>query len=255
MSDIGRYVYGVVSAPSGSVTPQAHGIDPIYDVELLKRGPLAAITSRVRVAQLSPESDNAGIVDLALRHEHVLESFLVAGLSVLPFRFGTLCASDGDVTELLEINEAPLSRALTAVRGKLEMGVRIMVDRDELRESVLESDVELSRRQREIATLSPGAGHLRRKQLERTLAERVASEATRRVAALHADISGNAAAARLEGGGDDAVAVAAYLVPIERIDGFAADAHVLAAEAGLRIRVTGPWPPYSFASVEAHEEQ
>lgn len=88
--------------------------------------------------------------------------------------------------------------------------------------------------------LSPGAAHLRRKQLERILAERVSSEASRRAAQLHAELAGHAAAAR----------DSSYLVPVAQIDDFVERARATAGELGLRADVTGPWPPFSFAEPE-----
>ena len=240
MDDVGHYVYGVVAAPADTPTPYERGIDPAFGVELLRQGALAAITSRVRLEQLSHDGGEGRLAELAVRHEHVLESFLVAGLNVLPFQFGTLCASDSDVSRLLEAREAALTTALVAVDGKLEVGVRISVDPDRVRESLLEQDDDLRRRHAELETLTPGAAHLRRKQLDRHLSERVSIEAARATAALHSDLTFHAAAAR----------PGAYLVPQGDVDAFIERAQATARELGLRIDVTGPWPPYSFAALE-----
>lgn len=243
MSDPGRYVYGVVAASGDTPTPHECGIDPAFGVEVLRRGALAAITSRVRLEQLSPDANDGRLAELAVRHEHVLESFLVAGLSVLPFRFGTVCASDGDVTTLLETRESALTSALAAVEGKLEVGVRCSVDREQLRQTILEEDDDLRERHAEFATLGPGAAHLRRKQFERLLADRVSREASRRTAALQVELARHAAAAR----------EMSYLLPSAEIDGFVERAQAAAQELGLRVEVTGPWPPFSFAELETDD--
>jgi hypothetical protein len=248
---VGRYVYGVAPVSAGAPAPQVPGIDPAYDVELLERGSLAAITSRVRVTRLSPDGDDERLIELALRHEHVLESFLAAGLSVLPFRFGTLCSTEGDVARLLETKEPALSTALAAVDGKLEVGVRISIDRERVREAILDADDDLRDRDAQLATLGPGAAHLRRKQLERILDERVTQEASRRAATMLDELSSGASAARSAPGRDAAVVESSYLVPAATVGGFVERARSLADERGVLIDVTGPWPPYSFVEFEA----
>jgi hypothetical protein len=48
---------------------------------------------------------------------------------------------------------------------------------------------------------------------------------------------------------------AAYLVPAEHADSFLRAAERLRADApeGTRVEVSGPWAPYSFASIDAGE--
>jgi hypothetical protein len=193
-----------------------------------------------------------------LAHEAVLERLLETVPAVVPFRFGSACADEADVVALLEARESELTDALARLAGRVELGVKAYVDPVRLADVVCDGDERLAALRAEIATASPGTAHLRRKQLERHVAEAAARERLQLGTALHQRLSTTAVAACTNplpdaGEGLQPVVNGAYLVEREDEAPFrreAADAAAEHAAFGLRIDVTGPWPAYNFVGAD-----
>ena len=149
---------------------------PSYPVELVRDGGLAAIASRVDLAEFGEEAlaerarSSTGSRRAALAHEEVLERALQGGRSLLPFRFGTIYLDTEQVGALLRERSSELSGGLERVRDRLELGVRGALDPARAEAALLESDPDLAPLAAELAGSSSGAAYMRRKQLERELA-------------------------------------------------------------------------------------
>jgi gas vesicle protein GvpL/GvpF len=158
----------------------------------------------------------------------VLEAIMEHG-PVLPVRFGTDIASDEDLAGALSERQESLLRALEQVRGRVELGVRALSEREDL--------------PRDRAT--SGRDYL----LSRVATHRRAEEAARE---LHHPLAELAVAARTsERPSPPAVMVGSYLVEEPEVEDFRRRAEELGRRhADLHVVVTGPWPPYTFAGEE-----
>jgi hypothetical protein len=162
-----------------------------------------------------------------LHHERVVEA-IMATRAVLPLRFGTQLEHEEQLTALLAARGGELTRSLERVRGKTELGVRVIP----VPPPSGGGDDE-----------STGRGYL----LARVDAHRQRQDALRDV---HAALGALAEASCIrQPGAAPAILVAAYLVDSERVTEFRRQAHRLVGRPpGTRMMVTGPWPPYSFAT-------
>lgn len=108
-----------------------------------------------------------------------------------------------------------------------------------------------------------GREYLRRRLRERSGREEGRQRAEDAARTLHARLSAHAEAAvlhppqdpRLTGDtGGVNVLNAAYLVSREQAEGFVALVDRATGEEGVRVELTGPWAPYSFAGIAEEEE-
>jgi hypothetical protein len=236
-------------------------IEGEFALELVERGGLAAVVSRVPLADYGEDALAARLQDAtwtatrALRHERVAEHF-ARRAAVAPLRFGTIYLRHAGVVRMLEERGAQLGAALRRLKGREEWGLNVYVERARLREEV----ASMSPRLRELAeraeTSAPGQAYLLRKKIDalrdeeaRTVARRVASEIETALAAV------SDGAARLRVMKDEAsergelAARLAFLVARAQFDEFRATAERLAAEHapnGFSFELTGPWPAYNF---------
>jgi hypothetical protein len=122
-----------------------------------------------------------------------------------------------------------LQRALEQVRGCAELALRVLAPGDEA-----------------APPAASGRDYMRARLDERQRTERLADE-------LHEPLAAIArAATKSVGAGSELLLSAAYLVPREAIDAFNARVAELGADhPDVTLACTGPWPPYSFATVEA----
>jgi hypothetical protein len=216
------YAYAVCEPRVASSIPHCRGLGGAT-LRALEHEGLAAVFSRHRSFRPRP------IPEQVLDHERVVEAIMARGV-VLPLRFGTQLADETELEALLAERHDELLRSLARVRGKVEIGLRMTPERTS------SGGGEGQR---------TGRGYL----LARVRAHRRYEQASRE---LHAPLAELAAASRIrEPRTPAAVLTASYLVDATEVAAFRLQADELGRrQTAMQVLVTGPWPPYSFASEE-----
>lgn len=253
------WAYGVLSAADAEQLPtDLAGLEPGAPVELIREGELAALVSRVPLAEYGDErlrehlNDIAWVERTARTHEAVLERVMEVG-SVIPLRLCTLYLDREGVRRLLREEREALTGSLAAIAGHEEWGLKVFAVRERLAEAIASAEPEPE------AAGSEGTGYLERRRRERDLDRRVEESGTRGAEAIHTKLEGCADAARVnpvqrpEAHGRDGEMLlnGVYLVSRERRVELDEIVRALRDEwepAGFALELTGPWPPYNFVS-------
>jgi hypothetical protein len=195
---------------------------------------------------------NRGLSDLdwvsraAVAHEAVVESFISAP-ALLPMKLFTIFTSDARAVEDVRRNRGQIQAALERVVGRLEWGVRVMLD-------PRQADRSSTGKARRRAPHS-GAAYLAQKKAQRDATTELASRAPEVIAELYdrlaavASRSTRRAAGELPARAGQLLLDAAFLVPRSRGGPFRAAVARQAkrlAPQGYAVLLSGPWPPYSF---------
>jgi hypothetical protein len=148
---------------------------------------------------------------------------------VLPLRFGSRLDSEDELATALRERQQSLKRSLDRVRGRVELGVRVLDEGD--------------------APPRGGARSGRDYLLGRVAAHRRSEQAAREV---HEPLTELAAASqRSDQPAPPAILVGSYLVDEAEVEAFRERAEALGqSQEEVRVVVTGPWAPYSFADEE-----
>ncbi|KJS61457.1 GvpL/GvpF family gas vesicle protein [Streptomyces rubellomurinus] len=182
-------------------------------------------------------------------HHRVVEALAGAG-PTLPLRFATLYHDDARAQELLRARHDELTEALRRIDRRTEWGVKAyLTGRPSAREE--ETGPEAADR--------PGTAYLLRRRAQRQQREETVRQASEDARSVHAQLAGLAAAVALHplqpaeasGRGEPMVLNGSYLV--DHADRKRLEDAVAALADGhphLRLELTGPWPPYSFADPE-----
>lgn len=222
-------------------------------VRLVTSGPLAAAVSPVPAADFDEDALRRHLEDLdwleavARAHHTVIEA-LSAHTTVLPLRLATVYLDDERVRQVLREDDAAFTEVLERLAGHLEWGVKIYVD----------APATAAEPTGAAEGLSPGRAYLRARSAQRHTrdqAYRAAEEAAARVEAIGRELAAaharhRAQQGRLADGTGENVLNDAFLVAHGQAEAFRSRA--LAAGEGLpgvRVDVTGPWAPYSFAAL------
>lgn len=237
------------------------GVDERGPVEGEEVGELVALVSRVPRSQFGAEPLRRNLNDLgwlervARRHEAVLDATLEIA-TLVPLRMCTVYEDAESVRAMLRRERVALTEALAAVEGRLEWGVKVLVDQHALREAAL-TEAGAGGLDPDPEREGEGSSYLRRRRQERetrAAAGSLASELAERVHARLQDwaidgITRPPQNRELSGHSGEMVLNAAYLVDRERTD----ELRELVAELeehhrllGVHIELTGPWPPYNF---------
>ncbi|TXS52880.1 GvpL/GvpF family gas vesicle protein [Streptomyces sp. t39] len=193
-------------------------------------------------------------LETVARAHHAVVEALTAVTTVLPLRLATVYVDDGSARTALDEGAPAFAERLALLAGHREWGVKVYAD--PAAAAPPPAPVEDG--------LSPGRSYLRRRREQRSGREEVYQDA--RTAAGRAEetalryATGRARhrvqQGSLAGGAGENVLNDAYLVPDGRGEAFRADVES-AAEGltGVRVEVTGPWAPYSFAVPPEEREQ
>jgi len=228
------------------------GIDGESRLRIVQHGDLGLVVSTMRLDLMDDVSEDdlsetGALATLARRHDEVIRSVFEHG-PVLPLRFGTVVADDDGARRLLEEQDASARRQLAHLATHREWGVRLT--RADVAEEPQEH-TDIAERRREMTGTSYLAS--RREALEEA---QQAEQHTATLTARAEEALGEHAVdvARRGGGpGSSLLTDLAYLVPATNEDSFLTAAERLSGEVsreGLLLEVTGPWPPYSFASLQ-----
>lgn len=155
----------------------------------------------------------------ALRHDRIIGRALEACSAVVPFRFGTEVRSEPALRDVLAMNLEVLAGQLARVRGRVEMGLKVMLPPAPTPGATLRVAARpgFAGPCERVRALAPSADDRR---------ERLLPIATGQV---------------LEG---------CYLIAREAIDEFwAAVEDIRAVAAGLPVLGSGPWAAYSFCEL------
>lgn len=184
------------------------------------------------------------------RSHHAVVAAAYEHTTVLPMRLATVYLDDTRVKEMLGERQAEFDALLTRLEGHLEWGVKIYADaRAAAAPPVAEAPQD--------AGTGPGRAYLQRRRKQRDTHRdvyRAAGAVADRVAGLAdglaaAKVSHRPQQGELASGPGENTANDAYLVAAGRSDEFRAAIEGIAEDVpGVRVELTGPWAPYSFAT-------
>ncbi|MBP8535749.1 gas vesicle protein [Streptomyces sp. MK37H] len=238
-------------------------------VGLVETGDLAAAVGPVPAEEFEEGALRAGLEELprleALARGH---HGVVAGLAplgaVLPLRLATVYRDEDRVRRVLQERRDQFLPLLERLAGHVEWGVKVYTDPTDSLAGDAAVRAEATGGE---AALSPGRAYLAARRRRRRGVEEAWQTAARTAARIAEEAGGVAVGrvahrpqrgelAQVAGGetagggkpGGENIANDAYLVPADRAEEFRS--RVLAAaegQPGVRVEVTGPWAPYSFA--------
>jgi Gas vesicle synthesis protein GvpL/GvpF len=233
------------------------GVHPDGEVAWLREGGLALLCSKVPLAEFGEEplrrnlNDLAWLEKVARAHEAVLDAAMTEA-TVVPLRMCTIFERDQRVRAMLDDERDALVEALDALEGRQEWGVKVLAD-----PASLEREARVGMDPPQEGGTAGGA-YLQRRRYERDVRERAGALAAEVADQVHARVQDWAVDAvtrppqnrELSGHEGEMLLNGAYLVDADRVDGLrelVADLEERHRALGVRIELTGPWPPYNFA--------
>lgn len=242
-------LYAYAFVPAASTVPDGlAGLGPQpAPVRLVGRDRVGVLVSDVDADRLSGllDTDLTEDSELVVRaREHDLVVRTAAGHGpVLPFRFGTVLRDDAAVDRLLAQHHDAALALLAHVDGRQEWGVTLHAQRP------ADDDPSTSDRTSGAAYLASRGRRLHDMDERRTRQRDVADSIRHDLASWVADLADRR--------GGDAVLDVAVLIDRTAERDFLAHVGQLAvraADGGLQLTTTGPWPPYSFTDTTAEAD-
>jgi hypothetical protein len=247
----GRYVYGVIQAKE-PITFGRIGVGGMGElVYCVNHGDIAAVVSRTSVFIFDPTRENA------LAHEHVIET-VMKQYTIIPMSFGTVFRTDDDIREVLKSIYPSLKDVLKQMEGKVEFGLKVTWERDQVIDELKHEDEEIHRFHSEITRKHLQSTYLARMQLGRMIDRALQERSAQYVREIYEALRSTSVASRDNKPiGDKMIMNAAFLIEREREEEFDAAVNKIARKFGNRLnfKYTGPWPPYNFVNIRLKLER
>ncbi|NBH01751.1 GvpL/GvpF family gas vesicle protein [Amycolatopsis sp. SID8362] len=249
----GVWLYAVTGQPDPAVLGELTGV-AAETPRFVEAAGFAAVVGDVPLSSFGEEALHRNLEDLdwlaavARAHDSVIVSLIDRGPAI-PMRLATVYHGDDRVRHLLESRAAEFGRALGQVAGRTEWGVKIFVA--PAPEPAPAAGGPFPR--------GAGTAYLARRRAALTSRERQEQCAVEQANRTHAALAALADDARTHPpqsralAGEDAPMIlnGAYLVDNRHTLRFAeAVAACDQDNDAIVVRLTGPWPPYSFSVLE-----
>lgn len=254
------YLYGLVS--SGIVLPDLpEGIVPEASAYVISEDGASAVCCAVSEEEFSGEALQLRLSDVSWldkkvrAHESVVEAVLEVS-PILPMRFCTVYRDEDGVRQMLRRHGGAFAQALSFLKDKVEVGLKIYFDRKIMRHKVSQEDAQIRRMAEDIERRPAGTAYLLKKRYEQQMERRVEEEQ----AALVDTVQAGLQAYVIERFGHDStydprednalVMNASYLIENSRFGDMVGSVQEMNERycfSGLRCAISGPWPPYCLA--------
>lgn len=255
MEPNGIWVYAITERVDLTPLVQIRGVGG-RQVRTVAAAGLTAVAEDVRLAEFGEGALRRNLEDLdwldatARAHHEVIEAVAQQG-PLVPMRLATVYSDDTRIAAMLTERGEDFRSALRRISGRMEWGVKAYADR----QPGASDDSAVP-----AVASGPGGGagaaYLQRRRNQLTAQKNARRETLASAEMIHAELSRYAAETRvhnpqapqLTGIKAPMLLNAAYLLDSARGEEFAAAVAALASQhPGLRLELTGPWPPYSFA--------
>ncbi len=245
----GRYVYCIIRA-SQPLKFGAIGMDEQWpEVYTINYRDMAAIVSDVPISPLDSTRENV------LAHERVNET-VMREHTVIPMSFGTIFKTRDDIVELLRSAYDAFADVLSKMQDKLEFGLKVLWDRDEIIKVIETEDEDIHRLKSEISS-QKGSTYFARMQYGRLIDAALQQRSERYVAEFLQRLRDVSVASRVNRAiGDKMIMNAAFLVQRDQEQAFDRRIKEVASRYDkLTFKYTGPWPPYNFVNIRLKLER
>jgi hypothetical protein len=223
---------------------------------------LTAVVEDVGLAEFGADALRRNLEDLdwleatARAHHRVIDAVARQG-PLVPMRLATVYSGDESTGAMLAERSADFRAALARISGRKEWGVKAYAGRQS----------EPGGAGSTTGPAGPGGGagaaYLQRRRDQLASQKNARRETLASAEIIHAELSRRATATRvhppqapqLTGSKAPMILNAAYLLDDERGEDFATVVSSLGEQhPGIRLELTGPWPPYSFAGMGERED-
>ena len=243
------YVFGIIQTEQADPESFAgiEGITPESEIKLLSCGNLTALVSPVQDPHFKPDvmrtsmSDSSWLKDHVRRHADVLAE-AQAVQTVIPMRFGCVFSNPSEVKAFVQQREEKLEEALDRLHNRSEFSVRVRFEGHG-------ADAELEGVPAGVADfLKQAARDVEHAPRPDGIADRIHAHLSR--------FAGKAVRNTLLDA--ELMMHATYLVTVAGEDEFRGEIRKLSSEfhaLGIRIEVSGPWPPYHFVDIDFDDRE
>lgn len=262
----GFYLYAVRPANHTDVFPEIKGIDGASKVfPVLVGDKMWAVVSHVslkefRAKEISEKAQNdlQWITGKSLLHNRVImQSAEGTDGAIVPMKFGAIFKDKDSLTKAIKKDSKRFLRLFEKLKGKEEWSLKIFANPEAIKKEIMKSDAALEDKERELPSLPAGFAYFKEKELEEEIERRKRGEfqkwAQKILQLLPHFVDevrvGKVLDKELNVKGESIILHAIVLIKKKKLEKLlkkGGKVRSMLEEKGLRIEMSGPWPPYNF---------
>ncbi len=254
MTEDARYIYGV--------TPRTEKEDfgPIG----IKGNRVYTITYQdicavVHACPPEPyQGDEVAVKDMVATHGNVVDAIWEAAGSVLPMSFDVIIKPDGEssaddqVRRWLEEQYTKFELKLDEFSDKVELGVQILWEPEVITRRITEENEEIGQLAAEMATKSRGLAYFYQHKIAEAVKKEMGTKADEDYRRYYQRLRGCAEDTQVnkikKHSDNQMIMNLSLLVKRDQMQALGEALAEIQEEEGVKVRFTGPWPPYTFAA-------
>ncbi|MEG9296209.1 GvpL/GvpF family gas vesicle protein [Mangrovibacillus sp. Mu-81] len=211
----------------------------------------AMVAAEVPMKIYHPKKDNL------LMHQETVSSVMSRNDTVIPISFGNVFQSEDDVKALLENLYPQFEKLFPAIKGKIELGLKV-IGKKEYLDKMVKEHPEMEKMSSQVKGKSESAAYYERIQLGGMAQKLFASLQNEMKQEVFAPLEETAEAAKAnEPSSETMLLNAAFLVDRDKEELF--DQKVNEAHEKWKDKVdfhySGPWPAYNFVNIRLKVEE
>ncbi|SMH71454.1 GvpL/GvpF family gas vesicle protein [Candidatus Nitrosotalea okcheonensis] len=206
---------------------------------------ISAVVSNIPFKEMQPDVENL------TAHQRVIEESRSLG-TTLPVRFGIMFKTDDGVKKMLVKSYADLKSKIVKLRDKDEFGVKIIMDKSDLKKiSLIQHDnQDIEKIKKEILLAGEGTSYFLKMKLDEAIKNQTYKKIDQISGQIHNEITkASEDKCLLKSDFDEIILNASYLVDRDQSTKFHQKIDNLKKKyesAGFIFHLSGPWAPYSF---------
>ncbi|MFD1020675.1 GvpL/GvpF family gas vesicle protein [Thalassobacillus hwangdonensis] len=258
------YLYGII--PESRDVAPFKGLDGEKDAYCLHLDGMKAVVCSLDEFEYNEEKLEEKVNNVewlhekAFHHHEALDKLNEEG-PVIPMKFCTIYQSETSLRATVEPKKQAFIHSLSRLDGKQEWNLKIYCDDEKWEEAFAHHNSIIEEKKAEIENLSPGKQFFAKKKLDQWMKEEMDKEKDRLCYAIHDtldDLAVESSVKKTWGkdvtGKNEAMNWnSVYLFSKEQVEEVAKHLESWKekwGDRGWKFEVTGPWPPYHFASLQ-----
>jgi hypothetical protein len=259
-SQRGIYLYGIGLSEGLDVESLESESEDLFAIQT---DGLAAIVREVDLNQFSEESlkkkasDRQWLIEQAQKH-HAVIAALHERSTVMPATFGSVYESVDTISAALAVQASDLRGQLAEIQDTDEWAVHVFFVAEGAVDRVLERDPDLKRLVQQLEDASEGRSYMLRRQVQARTQAALEQYQDELVAGVFQALGPRTViiqpeeikSSRQDSERGEQISRASLLVNRAEREAFLGEAERIHCEyEHIDLEITGPWPPYSFASL------
>ncbi|MDE5413660.1 GvpL/GvpF family gas vesicle protein [Alkalihalobacterium chitinilyticum] len=266
------YVYALVPTTENNLIHlnEQVGIDSKNYISLKELGPMTAViceldSEKFSVDNIEENTQDPKWLSVKATHHHEVVSLLHTHCTVVPLKFCTIYSNMNSLRQELEQKQDKLMKLLTRFKKRDGWNVKIYCQKEKWFSSLEEQDPTILKQKEKIAKMPPGTQFLMKKKLKQTLIASVDQHIEQEVQKVHDLLLKSSDHynpkkiwnKQVTGKPEEMVWSGVYLVhneeAIENFRKIIENIQLDLGQYGVKIDLTGPWPPYDFLDIDCEE--